>query len=398
MRRKNETYLFIAILLSILLFCMCFPHLVKASDFMSLYKHSIVSITVNDKYGREVVSGSGFIVGEDGIIATTCSVLSAWYQDVQNTMTVAIPGKEDIPLDDVLSYNCRKNVALIKINAKGLPLIKLAIDHKFKKGEDVIVLSPFESGYKVTRSKIISISGEFSRIIAPVTSEMSGSPVLTWKGEVIGIATFLPKKEKKLSGIIAAQEIKNQLVRYRKYVKRFQTVRTPSSRPHISSERIVSEKCKTQIAKKPDVILNRYLIGCDQMRHQMYKDAIESFKEYIIMKPDDGEAYVNLGNAYYKVGRYDDATYSYREAIRITPRDLSLYNKLGTVLIIHGEYKQAIDVFKEAVNIDSKNAEAYFNLGIAYFLYGDKSAAANVQKVLKELDRKRAQSLFELLD
>jgi tetratricopeptide (TPR) repeat protein len=377
---------------------MSFPHLVKASDFISLYKDTIVNITVNNKNGRQVDSGNGFIVGEDGIIVTTCSVLSGWYQDVQNTMTVAIPGKEAIPLDDVLSYNCRRNVALIKINAKGLPSLKLAIDHKFKKGEDVIVLSPFESGSKVTRSKIISISGEFSKTTATVTPEMSGSPVLTGKGEVIGIATFLLKKEKKLSVIIAAQEIKNRLVRYRKYVKRFQTVRTPSSRPHISSERIVSEKGKTQIAEKPDDILNHYLIGCDQMRQQMYTDAIESFKESIIMKPDDGEAYVNLGNVYYKLGSYDDATYSYREAIRITPRDLSLYNKLGTVLIILGEYKQAIDVFKEAVNIDSKNAEAYFNLGIAYFLDGDKSDVTNVQKILKELDMNRAQSLFELLD
>jgi Flp pilus assembly protein TadD len=377
---------------------MCFPHLVDASDFISLYKGSVVSITVNDKNGREVDTGSGFVVGEDGIIATTCSVLSGWYQDVQNTLTVAIPGKDAIPLDDVLSYNCRKNVALIKISAKGLPSLKLAIDHKFRKGEDVIVLSLFESGSKVTRGKIKSTFGEFSKTTVSVTPEMSGSPVLTGKGEITGIVTFLLKKGKKLGGIIAAQEIKNQIVRYRKYVKRFQTARTPSSRPHIPSERIVPEKSKTQIAEKPDDILNRYLIGCNQERLQLYTDAIESFKEAIIMKPDYVDAYVNLGNVYYQVGRYTEAVDSYREALRIKPIAPFLYNKLGTILIILGEYKQAINAFDNAVKIDPRNAEAYFNLGIAYLLDGEKLAATNAHKVLKRLDMNRARSLSELFD
>lgn len=355
-------------------------------------------ITVNDGSGREVYAGSGFIVGEDGIIATSCSVLSEWYQDVQNTLTVAIPGREAVPLDDVLFYNRRKNVAIIKISADGLVSLKLDTDHKFKKGEEAIVLSPFESGSKVTRVRIKSISGEFSEIAVPISPEMSGSPVFARKGGVTGIATLLLKKGRKLGGIIAAQEIKNQMVRYRKYVKRSQMPKIPSSRPHTSAERMMSEKSKTQIPQKSDDILNSYLAGCDQERHQLYADAIGSFKEAIILKPDYGEAHVELGNVYYKVGRYADAKDSYREALRIMPGDLPLYNKLGTVLILLGEYKQAIDTFKEAVKIDPKNAEAYFNLGIAYFLDGDKSAATSVLKVLKELDRNRAQSLFEVLD
>jgi tetratricopeptide (TPR) repeat protein len=313
-------------------------------------------------------------------------------------MTVTTAVKEAFPVDDVLSYNCRKNVALIKINAKRLPLLKIAINRKLKKWEAVIIIYSDTKGAQEARGKITKVSETSFESTISVIPEMIGSPVLTKKGEVIGIVTEHLKKRKRFSSIISAQEIANQLARYKKYAKRFQTARIPFSRTHIPSERKVSEKSKTQIAEKPDEILNRYHTGYDQEKHQMYTDAIESFKEAIIMKRDSGEAYVNLGNAYYKVGRYADATYSYREAIRITRGDLSIHNKLGATLIILGEYKQAIDVFKEAVKIDPKDAETYFNLGIAYFLDGDRSAAMNVHKALKELDRNRAQSLFELLE
>jgi hypothetical protein len=374
---------------------MCFPHLVDASDVISPYQESFVIITVNDKHGKEVGTGRGFIIEQDGIIATSCSVLSKWYQDVQNTMTVTTAGKETFPIDDVLSYNCRKNVALIKVTARGLSSLKLARNHKLKKGEGVIVIFSSATGTQELHGKIIKVSEKFFETTVPVTPEMAGSPVLTEKGEVVGIVTLLLKKRTKLSSIIPAQEIETQLARYKKYVRRFQTMQ-PRSQP--LPQEIVPEKSTIQKTEKHDDLMNPYLIGCEQERLQLYADAIESFKEAIIMKPDYVDAYVNLGTVYYEVSRYTEAADSYRQAIRISPGVPSLYNKIGTIFIILGEYKQAINAFDNAVKIDPRNAEAYFNLGIAYLLDGDKLAATNAHKVLKGLDMNRARSLSELID
>src|SRR4030043_1615979 len=398
MRRNNEAHFFIIIYLSVFLSCMCFPHLVDASDAISSYKKSIVSITVNHRNGQEVGAGSGFIIEQDGIIATSCSVLSKWYQDVQNTMTVTIPGKDTFPIDDVLSYNCRKNVALIKVNAKGLSSIKLARDHKLKKGEGVIIICSAATVTQELHGKIIKVSERFFETTVPVTPEMTGSPVLTEKGEVVGIVTLLLKKKTRLGSITSAQEIADQLARYKKYAKRFQTVKPRSLRSQPLPRKIVPEKSSIQKTEKHDDLMNPYLIGCNQERLQLYEDAIESFKEAIIMKPDYVVAYVNLGNVYYKVGRYTEAADSYREAIKIKPITPFLYNKLGTIFIILGDYKQAINAFDNAAKIDPQNAEAYFNLGIAYLLNGDKLAATNAYKVLKGLDMNRARSLSELFD
>jgi hypothetical protein len=399
MRQENEAYFFITIFLYLLFLYICPSHLAEASDGFSHYKESIVTITVDDKDGNEVGTGTGFIIEQDGTIATSCSILSKWYQDVQNTMTVTISGKETVPTDDVLSYNCRKNVALIKVNAKGLSSLKLARDHKLKKWKSVIIISSSVTGTQELHGKINKVSRKFFEITVPVTPEMTGSPVLTKKGEVIGIVTLLPRKGKKpSSSIISAQEIEDQLARYKKYAKRFQTVQKLLSRSQTPAQMILPEKSKVQIPEKPDDFMDHYLIGCDHERRQMYASAIESFREVIAINPDYGAAYSNLGNVFYKIGRYDDAADSYRQAIRISPGVPSLYTKLGTILIILGEYKQAIGAFNEAVKIDSKNGEAYFNLGIAYLLDGDKLAATNVYKVLKGLDANRSRSLSDLLD
>jgi hypothetical protein len=397
MRRKNGAYFFIT-LFSFFLISYIGTSVAQASAGLSHYKESVVSITVSDNRGKEVGGGTGFVIEQDGTIATTCSVLSLWYEDIENTMTVTMHNKELFPVYDVLYYDCRKNVALIKIDARGLPSLKLTTNHKFKKGENIIVLSSVTTDSGQIYAKIKGISVGFSEPNVSIKPETSGSPVLTEKGAVIGITTFLLKKRKKVSGIVAASEIEDQLVRYKKYVKKFHPTQIRPSRLQPPARKIESETNNIQKTEKPDDFMNYYLIGCDQERRQIYASAIESFKEVIAVKPDYGAAYSNLGNVYYKIGRYDDAADSYRQAVRISPGVPSLYTKLGTVLIILGEYKRAIEAFDKVVKIDPKNAEAYFNLGIAYLLDGDRSAVRNVHKALRELDKNRAQSLLELLD
>ena len=399
MRQRRAAYLLITIFLSILFLSSCFWYVVEASDITSAYNRGVVYITVTDKNGKEVGKGSGFIIEQDGIIATSCSVLSDWYKDVLNKMTIAVRGRKSFPVDDILSYDRRKNIALIKISARGLSPLNLDTTHKFRKGEDVLILSPSDEEFHKVYGRIKNVSGWFSEITVPVTPEKSGSPIVTRKGEVAGIATFILKKGKKLGGIVSAQEIKNQLMRYKEYVKRFQKTRALSSHLQMPAEGILPEKKNgDSVTEKIDDYMYNYLTGCDQMRRLMYADAVESFQKAVAVKPDSGEAYVNLGNLYYKLGKYTDAETSYEKAIRITPGIPSLNSKLGTVLILLGEYKRAIDSFNEVVKIDPKNADAYYSLGIAYFLDGNRPAAMNVYKVLKELDRNRAENLLEMLD
>lgn len=136
--------------------------------------------------------------------------------------------------------------------------------------------------------------------------------------------------------------------------------------------------------------------GLISQESKHYRSAIEAYKMAIKIKPDYLDAYVNLGQVYYKLGRYSEAADFYKKAVKIKP-DAAIYNKLGTLYIIARKYSVAVDAFEHALVIDPENPETHFNLGITYFLNGDKDAAYEEYIILNRLDGKRAEDLFDLL-
>lgn len=142
-----------------------------------------------------------------------------------------------------------------------------------------------------------------------------------------------------------------------------------------------------------ETFFHRGLISQESKR---YRSAIEAYKMAIKIKPDYLDAYVNLGQVYYKLGRYSEAADSYKKAVKIKP-DAATYNKLGILYIIARKYSMAVDAFEHALVIDPKSPETHFNLGITYFLNGDKDAAYEEYIILNRLDAKRAEDLFDLL-
>src|SRR4030042_3106575 len=100
MRRKSGASFFITLFSFFVMSCIG-TSVAQATDSLSRYKESVVSITVSDNRGKEVGRGTGFVIEQDGTITTTCSVLSLWYEDIKNTMTVTMHNKELFPVYDV---------------------------------------------------------------------------------------------------------------------------------------------------------------------------------------------------------------------------------------------------------------------------------------------------------
>jgi S1-C subfamily serine protease len=312
----------------------------KVPDIVLKQKNTVVTIYVDDKNGKRIASGSGFIVDQNGVIATNCNIIVKWFEEVGNTLNAEIEGGVHFPIEDLISSKCENNLALFKIEATGLPSVKLAADYKLMQGESIFVIGN-QSGFETTISdgSIRSIRGKdkLIQISIPVTPERSGSPVFNIKGEAIGAVTFLPKKGKDLNFAVPLKNIAKQLDRYRKLKK-----------------------------------------------------------QSVKIKPDFAEAYVNLGATYYKLGRYANAIDAYKRAVQIKPSS-SVYNKLGAIYIIKGKYSIARDTFKKATDIDPNDAVAHYNLGVAYFLNGETNAAFREYIILKDLDKERAESLVDLI-
>ncbi|PIE58222.1 MAG: serine protease [Desulfobulbus propionicus] len=171
---------------------------------------------------RQQGAGSGFIIAPDGFILTNNHVVAG-----ADTITVRLDDKQEFPAK-VIGTDPQSDVALIKIEAKGLPVLPLGDSEKLQVGEWVIAIgSPFELSQSVTVG-VVSAKGRnrigiadyenFIQTDAAINPGNSGGPLLNIHGEVIGINTAIFSRSGGYMGIgfaipiNMAKSIKEQLL------------------------------------------------------------------------------------------------------------------------------------------------------------------------------------------
>ena len=134
--------------------------------------------------------GSGFIISADGYIMTNAHVV-----DSADKITVRLTDKREFRAK-VIGADKRTDVALLKIDATGLPKITPGDPNKLRVGEWVVAIgSPFGFDSSVTAG-IVSGKGRslpqdnfvpFIQTDAAINPGNSGGPLFNMNGEVVGI-------------------------------------------------------------------------------------------------------------------------------------------------------------------------------------------------------------------
>ena len=134
--------------------------------------------------------GSGFIISTDGYILTNSHVV-----DAADEITVKLNDKREFKAR-VIGADRRTDVALIKIDAAGLPAVRFGDPGKLKVGEWVVAIgSPFGFENSVTAG-IVSAKGRslpqenyvpFIQTDVAVNPGNSGGPLFNMRGEVVGV-------------------------------------------------------------------------------------------------------------------------------------------------------------------------------------------------------------------
>jgi serine protease Do len=134
--------------------------------------------------------GSGFIISSDGYIMTNAHVV-----DAADEVTVKLSDKREFKAK-VIGADRRTDMALLKIEAAGLPAVKFGDPNKLKVGEWVVAIgSPFGFENTVTAG-IVSAKGRslpqenfvpFIQTDVAVNPGNSGGPLFNMRGEVVGI-------------------------------------------------------------------------------------------------------------------------------------------------------------------------------------------------------------------
>ena len=132
--------------------------------------------------------GSGFILGADGYVMTNAHVI-----DGADEVFVTLTDKREFKAR-VVGADRRSDVALVKIEASGLPPVRIGDVNRLRVGEWVIAIgSPFGLENTVTAG-IVSAkardTGEFLPLIqtdVAINPGNSGGPLINMRGEVVGI-------------------------------------------------------------------------------------------------------------------------------------------------------------------------------------------------------------------
>jgi serine protease Do len=143
---------------------------------------------------RPVVStGSGFIISEDGYLLTNNHVV-----EDADTVMVSLGDRREYKAE-IIGTDQRSDVALLKIDAKNLPILEIGKSKRLKVGEWVVAIgSPFQLRFSVT-SGIVSAKGRsipngsdstyvpFIQTDVAINPGNSGGPLFNLDGEVVGI-------------------------------------------------------------------------------------------------------------------------------------------------------------------------------------------------------------------
>lgn len=154
---------------------------------------------------RQQGMGSGVIVSEDGHILTNAHVV----KDADEIM-VNLSDKRSFKAK-VIGADPESDIAVIKIDAKGLPIARFGDSSKLRVGEIVLAVgNPFGLNRTVT-SGIVSATGrtnvgiidyeDFIQTDAAINPGNSGGPLVNIYGEVIGLNTAIATRSGGYQGI-----------------------------------------------------------------------------------------------------------------------------------------------------------------------------------------------------
>ena len=146
--------------------------------------------------------GSGLIVSSDGFIMTNANVV-----DGADELLVTLPDKREFKAK-VVGADKRTDVAVVKIEALGLPAVKIGDAGRIRVGEWVMAIgSPFGLENSVTAG-IVSAkqrdTGDYLPFIqtdVAINPGNSGGPLINMRGEVVGINSQIYSRSGGFMGI-----------------------------------------------------------------------------------------------------------------------------------------------------------------------------------------------------
>ena len=359
---------------------------IPAEDIAEKALAATVYLEMKDTNGKTLGIGSGFFV-KPNLIATNYHVIEGAAKG-----TAKLVGKSTTyNIEGVTATDKINDLALLKVTAYGIKPLSLGDSHKVRIGETVYVAGnpkglegTFSNG--IISSKRSEDTKERLQMTAPISPGSSGGPVLSKKGEVIGVSVAVHRAldAQNLNFAIPSKYLKKLLVQSKLAKPLSQEKQSISAETyflwgnvkyHSGDYAGTIKDYATAIRLKPDfveVYNNRGIVKAELGQHAA---AISDYDTAIRLKPDFAEAYNNRGNVKHRLGQHFAAISDYDTAIRLKPDYAKAYNNRGIAKANLEQYFAAISDYDIAIHLKPDDATAYYNRGNAKYDLGQHFAA-----------------------
>ena len=180
----------------------------RGAELFKRSSASVVRIFCFDQSGQVTKYGSGFFVSDDGLVVTNYHVI-----DGASTLEVGLVSNASFQVDGVVGFSKEDDVAVLKVDAVGVPYLKLRAGDSPPIGTDVYAIgSPqgltntFSNGV-VSGIRPINAVSSLIQVTAPISPGSSGGPLLDANGNVVGLTTSYLEGGQNLNFVVPANRV-----------------------------------------------------------------------------------------------------------------------------------------------------------------------------------------------
>lgn len=124
------------------------------------------------------------------------------------------------------------------------------------------------------------------------------------------------------------------------------------------------ESFRKAIKLKPDFFQAQMNLANTIKELNKLRESEEIYKKVLKLKPNYEKAYFNLGSLQQELGRFKEAEENLNKAIELKPDFFQAYMNLGSVLKNLYKFNEAENIYKKAIELRPNYEKAYNNLGI----------------------------------
>jgi serine protease Do len=169
------------------------PRLLSVEEIVKTSRPSIVTVTHRGRSGRTQGLGTGFVISEDGLIATNLHVIGE-----ARPIDVEFSNGKTLPVVEVYAWDRRLDLAIIRVKADQLTPLPLGDSDTVEQGAEIVALgNPQGLKYSVVKGIVSAIRNlnddkgtGLIQVAMPIEPGNSGGPLVNLYGEVYGIITF----------------------------------------------------------------------------------------------------------------------------------------------------------------------------------------------------------------